>query len=82
VSVQKDLLKWLSSVDLGSHRSQYVTALTEEHTTVEDLLEAAVNGKDKFVSEMKEDYGIKGVIARRMFNSLSALKPPPGTQIE
>jgi len=69
-----DVLQWLSCVNIGNHRSQYTTALTQGEATGEDLVEAALKGKEEFVAEMKEDFGINRRIARRMFNSLRALR--------
>lgn len=69
----QDVLKWLSTLNLGSKRAQYLKIFADLETMGEDLLDAAAKGKDRFRAEMKEDYGITRVFARRMFRSLHAL---------
>jgi len=65
-----DVLKWLSTIELGSKRAECIKVFTDEVVTGEDLVDAANKGKDAFVSEMKDEYGIVRRIGRRMFKSL------------
>lgn len=65
-----NVIQWLSIVDLGSKRSEYLSSFLSQNTTGADLLEMAAHGTDKFVMEMKENHKVTSVIARRMFKSL------------
>jgi len=73
VWTNKDVIEWLSTIKLGSKRSKYLTSITGEERTGEDLLELAADGKKNFVIEMEKNFGITSVVSRRMFKSLHAL---------
>jgi len=76
----KDVVKWLGAVKLGSKRSQFVMTFKSEETTGEDLLAIAADGQKSFITEMKETFGIAPMYGRRMFKSLNALISQPNVE--
>lgn len=76
----KDVVQWLGTINLGAKLAEYVTSITDTETTGEDLIACLDSGKDKFVIEMKENYGFSALFSRRMFKSLLALRSKKGTK--
>jgi len=68
-----EVLNFVGSFKLGSNRSKYLASFADQETTGTDLLAFMEEGKKNFVQEMRDNYDIKSLLSRRMYQSLHAL---------